>query len=623
MTDPSRTLPEWDLATIYPSVTSSEYRRDLDVLERLAAELDTVVASLGDAPPALALSDRELAMFELGMVRLNEATLAAWKLDSYVAAILDTDANNAVARSAEDHIQQLLTHLTAHGRHLIAWTERFGVDALTDRSALASDLAYPLQRMTERATKLMPEGEELLAAELRRCGAAAWSQLRRNVTASMQVRWGDGEAERSIPLGDLRALTSAADRDIRQAAYKAECAAWSANAIPLTAALNGIKGEAVLLAVRRGWTSPLDEALWRFGLDRPALDALLTATYDALPQFHRFLRAKARLMGSPRLAWYDMTAPVGTGEMWTFRDAESLVVEAFREFSSSMGSLADRAFREQWIDARPRSGKQSGGLCYWLGDGVSRIRLEFHPGYDGVRTIAHELGHAYHAAVLAAARRTALEIETTPLPMWETASKFCEQLVHHEAVRRGVNTGGDHLTVLDGRLTAMYRSIVEMLTVFLFEDRLFARQGAGALSVEEINDLMTEARAETSGGALDPSTPFPWTWAALPNLYLIDTPFYNLPYLIAQLIGVGLYAQYEDDQSGFRHAFDEALAMTGAGSLSTFVGHFGMDSSSAEFWGAGLRVIARDIDRYEALVRHPGEGFADPPRLGGRDGTAI
>lgn len=622
MTDPHGALPEWDLTSIYPSITSAEYRHDLEALERLVAELETVVATLGGAQAALVSSNYELGRFELGLTRLNEATLAAWKLDSYVAAILDTDVNTPAARSAEAHIHQFLAHLTNHARRLMDWANRYGIDVLTDRSALARDLAYPIGRMVERATKTMSESEESLATELRRYGAIAWSQLRRDVTASMQARWRDGETEQIVSIGDLRMMMSAPDRDVRRAAYEAECAAWSADAIPLAAALNGIKGEASALANRRGWATPLDEALWQFGFNQSALDTLLTATHDTLPDFRRFLRLKARLVGTSSLAWYDLEAPTGTGRAWTFEEAESLVLEAFHGFSPSMGALADRAFGERWIDARPRQGKQGGGLCYWMGDGVSRIKLEFRSSYDGVRTIAHELGHAYHATVLTAARRTAMEIENTPLPTWETASKFCEQLVLHEAVRRTLDTTGDQLAVLDGHLTAVFRSIVEALTVYLFEARIFDRQGAQAMGTEELNALMMEARTETSGDALDPDTPFPWTWAALPNLYLVDAPFYNLPYLIAQLLGIGLYAQYENDRSDVLHAFDEALAMTGAESLSTFVAHFGMESSFEEFWRAGLRTVASDIDRYEALVRQAGE-VADPARHGCQNGQSV
>ncbi|HYH11560.1 MAG TPA: hypothetical protein VD789_04315, partial [Thermomicrobiales bacterium] len=99
-------------------------------------------------------------------------------------------------------------------------------------------------------------------------------------------------------------------------------------------------------------------------------------------------------------------------------------------------------------------------------------------------------------------------------------------------------------------------------------------------------------------------------------------PFYNLPYLIAQLLGIGLYARYEEDRPRFRQRFDEALAMTGAGSFSMFVDHLELGVSGIELWQAGFGVIARDIDRYEALVRQASGNLAAPPH-GFQNGPSV
>ncbi len=49
--------------------------------------------------------------------------------------------------------------------------------------------------------------------------------------------------------------------------------------MPLAAALNGVKGEVLVLSKRRGWASPLDESLFQSGIDRATLDAMLAAGF--------------------------------------------------------------------------------------------------------------------------------------------------------------------------------------------------------------------------------------------------------------------------------------------------------------------------------------------------------
>ena len=67
----------------------------------------------------------------------------------------------------------------------------------------------------------------------------------------------------------------------------------------------------------------------------------------------------------------------------------------------------------------------------WLVGDESRILANYSPGYDGVTTLAHELGHAYHN--LNEAGLTPLQ-RRTPMILAETASTFCETLVKEAAL---------------------------------------------------------------------------------------------------------------------------------------------------------------------------------------------
>src|SRR5439155_21466279 len=134
---------------------------------------------------------------------------------------------------------------------------------------------------------------------------------------------------------------------------------WERAAVPLAAALNGIKGEVHTPNQRRGWSDDLEPALFANNIDRATLEAMHAACRDAFADFRRYLRAKARLLGKASLPWYDMFAPVG-GEgvrAWTFDDAAAFIVEQFGTYSGTLADLPRRALRERWIDAEPREGK--------------------------------------------------------------------------------------------------------------------------------------------------------------------------------------------------------------------------------------------------------------------------
>ena len=109
----------------------------------------------------------------------------------------------------------------------------------------------------------------------------------------------------------IRNLAMEPDRDLRHRAWQAELGAWEAHALPVAAALNGVKGQMLTLAARRNWADPLDESLFWSAIDREVLDVMVEEARAALPEFRRYLRLKAKLLGITDLGWYDLLAPVG------------------------------------------------------------------------------------------------------------------------------------------------------------------------------------------------------------------------------------------------------------------------------------------------------------------------
>jgi oligoendopeptidase F len=68
-----------------------------------------------------------------------------------------------------------------------------------------------------------------------------------------------------------------------------------------------------------GWALPLDAALFENSIDRQTLDALMAVMHDAFLGFRRYLKPRARALGLPVLAWYDLDAPLDESKRaWSF-----------------------------------------------------------------------------------------------------------------------------------------------------------------------------------------------------------------------------------------------------------------------------------------------------------------
>jgi oligoendopeptidase F len=369
----------------------------------------------------------------------------------------------------------------------------------------------------------------------------------------------------------------------------------------LSAALNGIKGEANTLQGRRAWPDPLDEAVFNANIDRDTLDALIGAAREAFPDLRRYLRRKAGLLGQAHLAWYDLFAPVGdAGRSWAWPAAVAFLEEQFGAYSDRLRVLMTRAAEERWIDAGPRPGKTDGAFCMHLRGDESRILHNFTPSYDGVTTLAHEMGHAYHN--LNEAGLTPLQRQT-PMTLAETASTFCETIVK-EAVLTGASRP-EQLFIVEQSLQGATQVIIDIVSRFDFERSVFAKRRELELSSAEFSALMLDAQRATYGDGLDDGLRHPFMWAAKGHYYIEGLSFYNFPYLFGLLFGLGLYARYREDPAGFRAGYDDLLAHTGRADAATLAAGWGIDLRDPAFWRSSLDVVRADVARFEELA---GEG---------------
>lgn len=592
MTTPADALPRWDLTPAFPSLQSAEYR---DAVAHLVAGMARFEALL-DAPPP----DAGEAFDQL-TTQANAVFETVERLGAYAGCSVSADARDEPAQAAYGEVQQLSARLEAAYSRYVAWVGALDAKAL-DVSPLARDHAYPLERIRESARHLMSADEEALAAELGVTGGSAWARLQADLLSGITVRVdveGDGVLV-DMPMTAARALAPSDDRDLRRRAHTAEIEAWQHNEVPFASALNAVKGETIALARRRGWHSPLDAALFENGLTRPELQAMIEAVETAAPDLRRHLKAKARAVGVPVLAWYDLEAPLPTSvgsetREWSFGQAMDFVASTFGTYSERLAALARRAQAERWIDAEVREGKAGGGFCVRLEGEASRVLVNFEPSFQGVSVLAHELGHAFHN--LLTGTKTPLQRDF-PSTMAETASMFCEQI----AVQGALAQAGpaEALALLEAQLQRGCELPLEILSRFRFEESLYAAREGTTLSARELCELTVQAQRNAYGDALDPDALHPYLWAVKPHYYFWS--FYNFAYVFGELLGRGLYASFSADPDTFRAAFDGMLADAGLASPAHLAARLGIDIADRAFWDGVLANIVADVARYEELI---------------------
>jgi pepF/M3 family oligoendopeptidase len=592
-------LPRWSVADVHQSFDARSFT---DAMESAGAGVTRLEALFEEhnvraiTPRPVQPADGEAA--DSVISTFNNVVEAQEILGAYIYATVSTDSRNERAQGLLSEMETLDARVSPLLARLADWVAALGTEQLATVSTEARDHLGPLERLQARAEHQMSEVEEGLYSELGTTGSSAWGRLQGDLTSQLSTEVHLPTGTKTMPMAAVRGLSTDSDLNVRKAAYEAEMRAWPTIAVACAAAMNSIKGEANVVNRRRKWKQPLDASLYSNNVSLETFNAMQSAVHASLPDFRRWMRVKAKLVGDTNgLSWWNLAAPlsISPGPI-SWDQGISLVKGAFASYSDRLSHLVDRSISEQWLDAEPREGKVGGAFCMSFVDDRSLVLLNWSGSVDSAQVTAHELGHAYHNTQLA--HRTALQ-KRLPMALAETASIFCETLVVEEGLSR--LQGDDRLALLDVDLIGANQVVVDIHSRFLFETEVFARRQKRTLGVSELNEIMLSAQRDAYGDGLDQSTAHPHMWVLKPHYY--GSHFYNWPYTYGLLFGLGLYAQYQLDPEKFRDGYDDVLSRAGMDTAEQLGQAFGIDVTSESFWTASLDVLRARMRDYEQLAQ--------------------
>ncbi|MDR2518411.1 MAG: M3 family oligoendopeptidase [Spirochaetaceae bacterium] len=600
MTETGHAAPRWQLTAVYPSFDDPAYTQDRDLLEtRLAGILEALASPLPESAPEL------LALIK----SLERAGDLEENLSAYAETTYTADTRSARAVKEINALEAAALPLEKAGvRFRRRLREQWGrIEPLAEASPELAPYRFFLARSAAKAAFQMPPDLEDIAADLARSGASAWSRLHDALTASAAGVFDPATGEKKT-LTALRELANHPDRSVRERSYYGEIGALKDAAIPLAAALNGVKGAAITVDRRRGWAGPdgscdpLRKAAFQSRITEKTLQSLIAALEESLPLFRQYLHAKARRLNLPGCAFYDLFAPLGQSRVWTWGEAAEFIPRQFEGFDPGMAAFARHAFALSWIDGEIRDGKVGGAYCASFPlTGTSRILCNFNGSFDSVVTLAHELGHAWHHEVVKDLPRF---LTSYPMTLAETASIFAETLVFEKSLEDAAPS--ERIGLLEGKLKDSCQVVVDILSRFYFERGLFKQRERGELGVEELCALMEDAQKKTYGDGL--TLYHPYMWAVKSHYYRADLGFYNYPYALGLLFSLGLYALARESGPGFCAVYRDLLRLSGRAPVEEVIRAAGLTVENGELWRKGIAVIAEhaaEFDSVQAQSRKP------------------
>lgn len=576
---------EWSLKEFYTGLDDPAYEEDIARAENKVKELEAFVKT-GDK-----LSWKEIA--EEGLTLREEIELPLDRLGFYLSMRQSVESENGDIVAQLNRIMKIIADVTPFDTALDKLLAGIpDVDALGKESTLVREYSFYLKEIQKNAEHLLPDEVEEMIAAMNLTAGSSWSRMQAYLTSTVEVDY-DGD---KVTLSQIRNLAYSSDAAVRKAAYEAELAAYEKIKDPIAFSINNIKNQVTMLSHKRGYESPLAMTLEQSRMKRETLDALMEAIRESLPVFRKYMRKKGELLGHENgLPWYDLFAPIGKSDKtYTLEEARDYLLEVFEKFSPDMSDLMRDAFDNEWIDFYPRKGKVGGAFCAGISQfKQSRILTNYDGTFNSIRTLSHELGHAFHNRQKENGR---ILNQGYTMPVAETASTFNE--VHLGQTVMAEASGEERLGLLEHDLCEYTQVIVDIYSRYLFETAVFEQSQGKFLVADDLKQMMLDAQREAYGDGLDERTLHPYMWVNKSHYYRESLSFYNFPYAFGSLFALGLYALFRREGEAFVGKYEAMLKATPCCTVEEAAAMVGIDVTNKAFWQEGLNEVAREVEEF-------------------------
>jgi oligoendopeptidase F len=503
---------------------------------------------------------------------------------------------NGADQEAESEINKLTERLTKAGNKIVFFELALGkIDKKHQKLFLKSDalghFRYMLERIFIMASHNLTEAEEKIMGLKSMPSRMLWTQGQQKLLGAQTVVF----KGRAIPLPEAQnMITNLPTKDRRKLADD------------ISKALKGISHfaesemNAVILDKKindelRGFAEPYSATILGYQNDEKSIINFINTVTKHFYISHAFYDLKAQLLKSPKLEYADRAAKAGDIKIkLTFDDAVRIYKKALSKLDQKYVTIFDRYLENGQIDVYPKKGKKGGAYCASDIGVPTFVMLNHVNTLDSLKTLAHEMGHAFHAEF---SKSQPVIYQGHTISVAEVASTLFENFAFDEVFE--TLSEKEKIIALHDRLNDSISTIFRQVACFNYELEMHkAVRERGSLSKEEMAALHNKHMKAYLGPRFTMKEDDGYLFVSWPHLRYF---FYVYSYAYGEIISKALYLKYKEDSS-YMKQIERFLYAGGSKSPENIFKAIGIDTSKPEFFVDGLKAIEGDIKKLKKLI---------------------
>ena len=510
----AETQDNWKLEDIYRDAAAwnadgAKLEAQMKDFEKCAGKLGASVARFKQCTDMQADMDKRMArMYTYASERFSEDTGAPANMELQQRAQL----LNSKLNEAEAFVNPELLKI---GRKRI--------DAFLSQDKSLAMYRHPLDDVLRMAPHTLDKGGEEMLARFGLIGGTGYNihtTLSNSDLPWPKVKFTTGEATLDQPAYEK--YRQAANRDDRKLAMDSFFGALKTYERTFGIMLYSQLKEDMTFAKSRRYPDSITATVDRNRLPVAVMDTLIAQTNANLPTLHRYFKLRGKMLGVPEMRYYDIYPPLVTSDLKFPLDmSKRTVLDAVAPLGTEYVSVMKKGFDDRWMDVYPRKGKQSGahmaGSAY---DVHPYVLLNHNDDYEGLTTIAHEMGHAMHSHLSNTHQPFVTSSYATFIA--EIASTFNEELLLDHMLKVAKNDD-ERLFYLGSALEGLRGTFFRQAMFAEFERTMHKRVDAGeSLTGESFTKAYCDILKRYHGdaqGVLKIDDNYCVEWQFIPHFY--------------------------------------------------------------------------------------------------------
>ena len=423
-----------------------------------------------------------------------------------------------------------------------------------------------------------------------------YSELKSSFIFDFEV---DGEVKK-LTEAELFSYMYQQDRELRYKALQTMLTEYKKNEMIFTHIYNNILKSWDLESKRKNFIKPISRRNVENEVSDESVEILGEVTTKSYHIVEKYYNLKKKLLNLSELHMSDMYAPIGQiNRKYSYKEALKLIKDSVTKFHPEFKNIINKMVELNHIDATPRKGKNRGAFCaHGKQKHYPFVFVNFTDTVDSVRSLAHELGHAFHAFYIQSTQNF-INIDISKV-VAEIASVFNEILTFDYLINTDLSKE-EKVALLCNFIESKFGTSHRQNAFYRFEKSFHEMLEKGLPTTEEIKDAFAKEMELMFGNSMVNIREEYANYCFVVPHFLND-PFYVYAYNMSNLLVISIYQMYLEQKEKFVPKFLKLLSLGSSLSPEEMLSEIGINLNYPSFWEKGIKYLSDKIDELTDLV---------------------